>query len=125
MDESFKKDLADLAKLTPNRARQDYWNEIYGLLMCTDPAVSGPVSKELFWKRLKEWADNGKGYIMSTFSARFPADRYPGIIDSQPTGTAARFDEIAAEINGLYISGQLTRENLDAAAEEMRKLCYE
>lgn len=125
MENSFLDKFPNAEGITPNLARQDHYNEIHGLVMCMDPAISGPVSNELFWKRLREWADHGKGFIMRSFSQKFPPDKYPGIIDCQPPGVVARFDAIAQEINGLYIAGQLTEDRLREVKVEMNKLCYE
>lgn len=93
--------------------------------MSFDPAVSGPVSEEEFWKRLKEWSDRGRGYIMQKFSHRYPADKYPGFIENQPPGVVERFDAIADEINRLYQAHQLTPDKLNEVNEEMKKLCYD
>ena len=45
--------------ITPKLARQDYINQIAGIRVCMDPAISGPVSDELFRERLMNWRDKG------------------------------------------------------------------
>lgn len=62
---------------------------------------------------------------MRTFTEKYPADEYPGIIDGQPDGVVQRFDEIAVEVNALHESGQLTMQKVLEVAEEMRTLCYQ
>ena len=105
-------------------AKKAYYNEIKGLLDWMDPSVSGYMTPKLFYKQLRKWADNGRGFIMLGFSDKFPREKYPGIIDDQPHGTVAKFDAIANEINNLYKSGSLTQEKILEVSKEMEKLCY-
>ncbi|KKT19688.1 MAG: hypothetical protein UW03_C0015G0064 [Candidatus Peregrinibacteria bacterium GW2011_GWA2_43_8] len=53
MTRSLRELDADLSKVTPERAKYDYWNAIQNLLVC----MPDPMDDEVFQQRLREWAD--------------------------------------------------------------------
>jgi hypothetical protein len=104
--------------ITPEEARQDYWNEIEDLRIWI---VDDWTTDEQLRAKLAELDYKG----MRSFTESFPPVKFQGIIAAQPNGTVERFDQIAIEINSSYREGTLTVQQVRKFADEMRALCYQ
>lgn len=102
------------SNLSPEAARHDYLNEIFGLHMYIQAK-----GMDAFYENIVERAQEKGGKLIRTFAERFGADEAA----EQSPELLVALDALAQEVNSLCERREITPEKIVEIMERMKQLC--